>query len=74
MQVNEIAAQLTTKKKDLDEILEAYLGVHPRCTARKAMGMLEGSERRSGTRNGCCASRLGEVGACQRNTNLFQRL
>ncbi len=36
MQVNEIAAHLTTKKKDLDEILEAYLGVHPRCSALKA--------------------------------------
>jgi hypothetical protein len=29
-QVNEIAAHLTTKKKDLDEILEAYLAVHPK--------------------------------------------
>ncbi len=74
MQVNEIAAHLTTKKKDLDEILEAYLGVHPRCAALKAMGMLEGSEGRSGTRNGSSASRLGEVGACQRNIYLFQRL
>jgi hypothetical protein len=29
-QVNEIVAQLTTKKKDLDYILEAYLVIHPR--------------------------------------------
>ncbi len=29
-QVNEIVAQLTTKKKDLDFILEAYLVIHPR--------------------------------------------
>ena len=29
-QVNEIVADLTTKKKDLDKILEAYLSVHPR--------------------------------------------
>jgi hypothetical protein len=29
-QVNEIVAQLTTKKKDLDYILEAYLVIQPR--------------------------------------------
>ena len=29
-QVNEIVAQMTTKKKDLDKILEIYLSVHPR--------------------------------------------
>jgi hypothetical protein len=29
-QVNEIVAQMTTKKKDLDVILEAYLSVRPR--------------------------------------------
>jgi hypothetical protein len=30
-QVNEIVADLTTKKKDLDRILEAYLALNPRC-------------------------------------------
>jgi hypothetical protein len=29
-QVNEIVAQLTTKKKGLDLILQAYLVIHPR--------------------------------------------
>ena len=29
-QVNEIVADLTTKKKDLDSILESYLAVNPR--------------------------------------------
>jgi hypothetical protein len=29
-QVNEIVADLTTKKKDLDRILEAYLVLNPR--------------------------------------------
>ena len=29
-QVNEIVADLTTKKKDLDKILEAYLNLNPR--------------------------------------------
>ena len=29
-QVNEIVADLTTKKKDLDRVLEAYLGLNPR--------------------------------------------
>jgi hypothetical protein len=29
-QVNEIVAQMTTKKKDLDAILEAYLVLNPR--------------------------------------------
>jgi hypothetical protein len=29
-QVNEIVADLTTKKKDLDKILEAYLVLNPR--------------------------------------------
>ena len=29
-QVNEIVASLTMKKKDLDSILEVYLGVHPK--------------------------------------------
>jgi hypothetical protein len=29
-QVNEIVADLTTKKKDLDSILENYLSVNPR--------------------------------------------
>ncbi len=31
-QVNEIVADLTTKKKDLDKILESYLNLNPRCT------------------------------------------
>jgi hypothetical protein len=30
-QANEIFAELTTKKKELDHILEAYLTVHPKC-------------------------------------------
>jgi hypothetical protein len=29
-QVNEIVADMTTKKKDLDNILEIYLSVYPR--------------------------------------------
>ena len=29
-QINEIVATLTTKKKDLDEILEGYLAIRPR--------------------------------------------
>jgi hypothetical protein len=40
-QVNDIAVDLTTKKKDLDAILEAYLGVHPRYALSKRRGLLE---------------------------------
>ena len=29
-QINEIVKDITTKKKDLDEILEGYLAVRPR--------------------------------------------
>jgi hypothetical protein len=40
-QVNEIVAQLTTKKKDLDFILEAFLVIQPRWvkSANHALGM-----------------------------------
>ncbi len=38
-QVNEIVAQMTTKKKDLDAILEAYLSVRPRWAGAKVYVM-----------------------------------
>jgi hypothetical protein len=37
-QVNEIVAGLTTKKKDLDSILEIYLSVKPGSEAKSEMG------------------------------------
>ncbi len=36
-QVNEIVADLTTKKKDLDRILESYLALNPRSAGNLAL-------------------------------------
>jgi hypothetical protein len=40
-QVNEIVAGLTTKKKDLDSILEIYLSVHPGSEGKSDFGSFE---------------------------------